>query len=192
MNYASLLFPPALHLLAGLLVTCTSLAEEAKTSFANGVKVEVAISRPSKTAGGDFDDKTQIIKSRIKMMNTTNDQDYTEYKAVYIVIGESAINRKIIKVLLREEFPISITARNFFERETENVETMYDTSNAKFGHKYDGWIIQITDPKGEIVYTKSTSSALEKMPKEIQEMKANFCYDKKLKQASEPSLILNR
>ena len=96
---------PALirHALTGLAFACavtsTALAEEAKIPFAKGVKPEVQIARPSRVKGGDFDDKTVVVTPKIKLTNTTTQQAYMGYKAVYYLIFESAAQRGIYKVV---------------------------------------------------------------------------------------------
>jgi hypothetical protein len=164
-------------------------AEDAKVPFMRGVKVEVMVGRPTKTKGGDFDDKTQTLKPRVKLTNTTPTQPYADYKAVYLLLGQSLVDTKVSKVLLRHEFPVSIPVRQALDEVISEVTTMYDVDHAKFGFKYDGWVLQISDPKGEVVLTKSTSPSMEKMPKEVATMKADQCYNKKLQPVSEPRLL---
>lgn len=159
----------------------------AKPSFANEVKIEVAIGRPSKIKGGDFDDKTQVMQPRIKLTNTSLNQAYEGYKASFMLLGESTIDTKIIQVMQREEFPVSLAARLFLDKELPETVTQYDTTGVKFGYKYEGWIMQVTGPGGEIVYTKSTAPSLEKMPEQVQQLKAGTTYDRKLKVVPEPS-----
>lgn len=159
-----------------------------KLSFANEVKVDVAIGRPSKIKGGDFDDKMQVIEPRVKMTNTSLKQAYEGYKAAFLLIGESAVDIKVIQVLQREEFPLSIPARLFVENKLPSVTTQYDTTGAKFGFKYEGWVVQVTGPNGEVVYTKSTFPSIEKLPEQVQQLKAGMCYDRKLKVVPEPEL----
>ncbi|MDZ4403775.1 protein kinase [Prosthecobacter sp.] len=177
---APLALPPA--------ATVPVSASATKVPFANGVKIEVAIGRPSKIKGGDFDDKMQVMEPKIKLTNTSTTQSYDGFKATFLLIGESAVDIKVMKVLQREEFPVSIPIRQFIENKPPSVTTQYDTTGAKFGFKYDGWVIQITDLNGQIVHTKSTSPTLEKMPEQVQGLKAEQCYDKKLKPVAEPEL----
>ena len=55
-----------------------------------------------------------------------------------------------------------------------------------FGFKYQGWVVQVTDPSGAIVLTKSTSSSFEKMGEKVKGMKDQECYDKKLTGVADP------
>ncbi len=164
----------------------------AKADFIREIKIDVAIGRPTKTKGGDFDDKMQMMAPKIKLTNTSLKQAYDGYKAAFLLIGESAVDSKIIKVMQRQEFPVSIPARLPLEKELPTVTTMYDTTGARFGFRYEGWVVQITGPSGEIVHTKSTFPSMEKAPELISQLKEGECYDRKLKAAEDPSLIRRR
>ncbi|HEY1050332.1 MAG TPA: serine/threonine-protein kinase [Prosthecobacter sp.] len=154
--------------------------------FIREVKIEVTIGRPSKVKGGDFDDKTQVMEPSIKMTSSSIKQAYDGYKGAFFLIGESAVDGKVIKVMQRQDFPVSVAPRVPFEKEFPSVTTMYDTTGAKFGFKYEGWVVQITGPGGEIVHTKSTFPSMEKTPDLIAQMKEGICYDRKLKVTQDP------
>ncbi|MDB6003751.1 MAG: hypothetical protein JWR15_738 [Prosthecobacter sp.] len=157
-----------------------------RVPFASGVKVEVVIGRPSKTEGGDFDDQMQVINPRVKLTNTSNTQAYEGYSVSFILLGESTADLKVAKVLQRVDFPVSLPIAQMFENKLPSVTTRFDTTGAVFGFKYQGWVVQVTDPNGLIVLTKSTSSSFEKMAEKVKEMKDQECYDKKLTGVSNP------
>ena len=157
-----------------------------KVPFANGVKVEVAIGRPSKTEGGDFDDEMQVINPRVKLTNTSTAQAYEGYTVSFMLLGESTVDLKIAKVLQRVDFPLSLPVRQMYENKLPSVKTQFDTTGAVFGFKYQGWVVQVTDPEGKIVLTKSTSSSFEKLQEQVKQMKEKECYDKKLQPANDP------
>lgn len=165
------------------------LAQDIKTPFFRGAKAEVMISRPSKTKGGDYDDQFQVIQPRVKFTNLDNSQSYDGHKAIFMVIGESTVDRKIFKVLMRHDFDIILPAREIMEKATPDVTTKYDTTDAKFGYKYDGWILVVKDPKGQLVLVKSTSPSFEKMPTQLDALKAEMCYTRQLKPVEEPRLV---
>jgi hypothetical protein len=159
-----------------------------KAPFANNVKIEVLLGRPTKTEGGDFDDEMQVINPRLKVTNASTTQTYEGYVMNFILFGESTIDMKVIKVLQRASFPVSLAIRQTFENKLPSVTTQFDTTGAKFGFKYQGWVVQVTSPSGEIVLTKSTSPSFEKLPELVKQMKEKLCYDKKLKGVPEPEL----
>ncbi len=157
-----------------------------KVLFANGVKIEVIIGRPAKTEGGDLDDEMQVINPRVKLTNTSTTQAYDGFTVSFILLGESTVNMKVAKVLQRVDFPVSLPIRQMYENKLPSVTTQFDTTGGVFGFKYQGWVVQVTDPNGVIVLTKSTSSAFEKLAEKVKLMKADECYDKKLTSVSDP------
>ena len=167
-------------------VTAATAPSAPKTEFSRGVRTDVSISRPSKAAV--YDDVTQVITPKFKLTNTTSDT-YSGYKAVFFLIGESAAQRGIYKVLARHEFDITLPPKETLESEGQTYVTKYDSNasnGATFGYKYDGWVIQIIAPSNGIEWTKSTSPSLEKMAESIQSLKVDQCYDRKWKLVSNP------
>ena len=167
-------------------VTTTTASAAPKMAFSRGVRTDVSISRPSKAAV--YDDVTQVITPKFKLTNTTSDT-YTGYKAVFFLIGESAAQRGIYKVLARHEFEIALPPKETLESEGETYVTKYDSNasnGATFGYKYDGWVIQIIAPSNAVEWTKSTSQTLEKMAESIQALKVDQCYDRKWKPVTNP------
>lgn len=157
-----------------------------KIPFANSVKIEVAIGRPSKTEGGDFDDEMQVMNPRVKLTNTSTTQNYDGYTVSFMLLGESTVDMKVAKVLQRVDFPVSLPIRQMYENKLPSVTTQYDTTGAVFGFKYQGWVVQVTDASGAIVLTKSTSASFEKLAEKVKLMKEKECYDKKLTSVSDP------
>jgi len=162
-------------------VTTQTAASAPKIDFSKGVRADVTISRPSKTA--QYDDTTQVITPKIKLTNTAA-QAYDGYKAIFLIVGESAAQRGIYKVLLRHDFDIALSPRQVLESEGKTVMTEFDSNASNgvtFGYKYDGWVLLVTDPMNVVVFTKSTSPTLEKMAESIPSFKLNQTYDKRWK-----------
>lgn len=168
-----------------LAVSCH--AEEAKIPFAKGVKPEVQIARPSRVKGGDFDDKTQIVTPKIKLTNTTTQQAYMGYKATFWMFNEHTQERGTYQIALIHNFDITLPPLQMMESVGESLTQQYDDTGYKFGFKYDGWALQVTDAKGEIVLTKSTLPSLEKMAPTLKSaLKLNQCYNRQWKPCPEP------
>ncbi|MES2506233.1 MAG: hypothetical protein V4599_05990 [Verrucomicrobiota bacterium] len=171
-----------------LIATLEAAAQEVKTPFFRGVKTEIIIGKPSKTEGGDFDDQLQVLKPRVKFTNMDNLQNYAGHKASLIVIGESTVDRKVFKVLLRHDFGVELPLRQILDEKAPDVKTQYDTTGAKFGFKYDGWILVVKDAQGQLVLAKSSSPSLEKMPTQLDGLKQDGFYTRQLKAVENPGL----
>ncbi|MFN0079264.1 MAG: protein kinase domain-containing protein [Prosthecobacter sp.] len=166
--------------------TTPTAAAAPKIDFSRGVRADVTISRPSKST--QYDDMSQVITPKIKLTNT-GAQAYNGFKAAFVLIGESASQRGIYKVLLRHDFDVALAPKQVLESEGQTVVTQFDSNASNgvtFGYKYDGWVLQITDPTNVVVFTKSTSPTLEKMPEVIPSLKADQYYDKRWKPINNP------
>lgn len=178
-----------------VLLACTSIIsaaeaapQEVKTPFFRGVRVEVIIGKPSKTEGGDFDDQMQLLKPRVKFTNMDNVQNYEGHKASLLIVGESTVDRKVFKVLLRHDFKVELPLRQILDERAPEVKTAYDTTGAKFGFKYDGWILLVTDAQGQLVLAKSSIPSFEKMPTQLDGLKQDGFYTRQLKPVGNPEL----
>lgn len=165
-------------------------AAQSVTPFFRGVKLEVMIGRPSKIEGGDFDDKTQKLEPRVKLTNIDTRSAYENFKGALMLFGQSTVDPKVVKVLSRHEFNISLPIRKIHDEKAPEVSTRYDTTGAKFGFKYDGWILVVSDPSGKLAVVKSSSPSFEKMPTQIATLRQDACYTRQLKPVEEPRLKL--
>lgn len=173
-----------------LLIGGVASAQFVDIPFFRAVKTEVMISRPAETKGGDYDDQMQMIRPRIKFTNTDNKQNYERHQASFMIVGESTVDRKVFKVLQRHDFVVTLPARQIVEEQAPDVTTRYDTTDAKFGYKYDGWILVVKDSLGQLALAKSSIPTLEKMPTQLGSLKQDGCYDKQLKPVEEPRLTV--
>jgi hypothetical protein len=177
--------PLAITLLMAAVIACGSLgfAQQAApaTPFDKGVKINVVASKPARIKGGDWDDKKQKIVLSLKFTNTDIKQSYEGYTAIISVLGQSALDSKVKKVLLQEQVKLSLAPRKTQEHVCQEVITRFDKTEEKFGYFYDGWIIVVKDAAGKIVQVKSTAAALEKLTELAAKIKERGCYNNKLK-----------
>ena len=59
-------------------------------------------------------------------------------------------------LLLKENFTFSLPARGTHEFSTEEAVTRYDTTGARFGAKYEGWVLVVRDKSDKIIMTKAS------------------------------------
>jgi hypothetical protein len=154
--------------------------------FERGVRIEVVAAKPAKIKGGDYDDKVQSIELRLKFTNQDTRQSYDGYSATVSVIGQSARERDVRKVLLQEKIDLPLTPRKVAEHTCKTVTTRFDKTDAVFGFWYDGWVIVVKDKSGKIVQVKSTAPTLEKLPEKVDKLAQETCFDKKLEAVTEP------
>lgn len=183
--------PLSITLLMAAVIACGSLgsAQQAApaTPFDKGVKINVVASKPARIKGGDWDDKMQKIVLSLKFNNTDLKQTYEGYTATISVLGQSANDSKVKKVLLQEQATLSLAPRKTQDHVCEEVTTRFDKTESKFGYFYDGWIIVVKDAAGKIVQVKSTSAPMEKLTELAAKIQVRGCYNNKLKPVADPN-----
>ncbi len=135
--------------------------------FERNVEADVIRAKRTRTEGGDFDDKLERISMRVKLTNSDVDNAYKDYKGRILVFSESQRSRGIFKVVIKQEFPISVEPRSEFEFQTKEIVEGWDNTNAVWGYRYRGWVLDIRSPEGETVLVKSSSPRYEKALAEV-------------------------
>jgi hypothetical protein len=128
--------------------------------LASKVVVEVVRNRRSRVQGGDFDDKTEKVEMKVKLSNPDLYISADKWKGEIQVFAESILDRSVVKLIITQQFDISIPARGNHEFITDEAATMYDTTGARFGFKYDGWVLKVKDSGGKVLITKTSSPSL--------------------------------
>ena len=134
-------------------------------------------SRSLRIKGGDWDDKTEKIQFDLSIRNNSMSKPTGELSAVFFVIGEDAGERNKFKLLQKEEINFSLEARGEHEATTEEITLKWDNTDAIFGEKYRGWVLQVRDDAGEIVSEAASSSFL-RSTAYLSEMSAGDYLDK--------------
>jgi hypothetical protein len=115
-------------------------------------------SRSVRIKGGDWDDKTEKIQFDLSIRNNSMSKPTGELNATFFVVGEDAGERNKFKLLQKEDISFSLEARGTHEATTEELKLKWDNTDAIFGEKYRGWVLQVRDDTGEIVSEASSSS----------------------------------
>jgi hypothetical protein len=157
---------------------------EPRTANANPVKiaerliVDVTRMKRSRTEGGDFDDKRDRIEMKVKISNSDNKLSADKLKGEIYIFGESILDRTAVKLLGAQQFEFSLPPRGTHELVTEEVETMYDTTGARFGHKYEGWVLKVQDSAGQLILAKGSSPTLLKGIEKAPSLTKDKSYDR--------------
>lgn len=176
----------SLRVLLSLVIISGSSVWGQATPFGESVQTSVVVSKPSKIKGGDWDDKMQKIVLTVKFANEDLRQSYEGYKATISLMGESALDSKVKKVLLQESVPVSLESGKTQEHVCGELTTRYDKTDAKFGFSYDCWIIVVKDKEGKIVQMKSSSMSLEKYTEPAAKLELGKTYSPKLQPVLSP------
>lgn len=159
--------------------------------FERNVKVNVIRAKNTRVEGGDFDDKKERISMRIQLKNRDLNNAYTGYSGKILVFSRSQKNNDIYKVVLLEEFPISVEPRSEIEIETKEVVEGWDDTGAIWGYRYRGWVLKISGPDGETVAVKSSSPRFEGILDHEGKVHEGTHVDKDMRVVKEEDVFIN-
>jgi hypothetical protein len=119
--------------------------------------VEAIRAKQTRIAGGDYDDKNERITFNVKLTNPDIKIPLNDLKAEFYVFAQEIVDRRVFRLLGKDESPFSLPPRGTHTFTTAEVVTMYDTTDARFGYRYSGWALVIRDSAGKIVFKKATT-----------------------------------
>lgn len=140
--------------------------------------VEMVRLKKSRIEGGDYDDKIDYITLKVKIQNPDPLLPAENMRATVYIFADSILQRGARMLLGRSSFDCNLAPRANQEFTTNEFDCAYDTTNARFGYKYDGWILELKNTSGKSVYTKTSSPSLEKAIPKLDSLKDKRVYDK--------------
>lgn len=142
------------------------------------VTLECFRQKRSRVEGGDWDDRMERIELKVRLTNTDPRKNATKLKGEIYIFAQSIVDRSAMKLLALEGFEIQLPPRATHELITKEVTTQYDTTDARFGFKYDAWFIRVRDSSGKEVLVKSNSPTMVKNAAKIANLQAGRSYDR--------------
>jgi hypothetical protein len=140
---------------------------------AERIMLEVVRKKLTRIEGGDWDDKKDRISLRVKFSNSDSKLSFDGYKAEIYTFGQSILDPRMTKLLGKQTFTFSLPPFGKHEVSTDECVTAYDTTDARFGHQYQGWIVRIKDKAGNLVIEKATNSTLAKSAEKLTNLQVN-------------------
>ncbi|MEM0969299.1 MAG: hypothetical protein AAF191_03950 [Verrucomicrobiota bacterium] len=134
--------------------------------------------------GTDYDNRSQTLRPGVKVENRELEFHLKGAEGHVFLFGTDVINRRSVKVLSRQNFPIaSLAAGQELAWEGKPVKVQYDDNNAaRFGHAYSGYLAIITNKSGKILATAGTTSFIKKAEAAL-ELKSGAIADRDLRPA---------
>jgi hypothetical protein len=173
-------------LAVGLVVLTATQELRSQTStpslFEQRVTVQADRKRSLRTAGGDFDDKRDQITFNVKLTNNDGKQTFERCKAEFYVFGQSIVDRRAYKLFGVDHSEFSLAPRGAHEFTTVEVVSQYDTTGARFGARYDGWVIVVRNEKGEVIMKKGSTPTWLPVAEKLGTLRPGAFYDKTLKE----------
>ncbi|HEX8296114.1 MAG TPA: hypothetical protein VF593_07420 [Chthoniobacteraceae bacterium] len=180
-------FVPFALVFTWLLPMAGETSAQAPTAPASGVQfdqrvqVDVARSRTNRVGGGDFDDKTDRISFVVKLVNSDTKASFQGHKAEFYVWAQSIVNPKAFLLLTADQSAVSLLPRGTHEFTSKEGTTMYDTTGARFGAKYDGWVLVVRDSEGKVVLKKASQASWLPAADKLNTTKEKLYYNRELK-----------
>lgn len=151
------------------------------TLAAQKIGVEAIRAKQTRIAGGDFDDKHERITFNVRLTNPDPKIPLNDLKAEFYVFAQDIVDRKVFRLLGKDESPFSLPPRGMHTFATAEVSTMYDTTDARFGSRYDGWAIVIRDTAGKIIFKKATAPNWANGAEKLNQLTQGSAFDRDLK-----------
>lgn len=126
--------------------------------------IKVSIGKRREKQRGSSYMKSNLVSVSTKIKNTARDIDLPKCKFTIFLIGRNArryANKSMdwSKILSIQKFETSILASKEYSHEFVPIRTSYDSdkdSTNTGGWEFDGYLLIIQDPKGEILLAKSS------------------------------------
>lgn len=117
----------------------------------------------------NYDDKNDCVFFKVKLENNTAAQ-YEDLSASVYTLAESLLDRNKMKVIGNTTFSFSIPPRGRYEKITDKANSgSYDDeyNGSRYGFKYNGWLVRVTDKSGNVIFEKASTSIILKNSEEI-------------------------
>lgn len=116
--------------------------------------------RKAKFDGTDYDNVSEQFQMNIKIKNLDGTREVNHLTAHLFVYGKFCAERNAYQMLDRATSQFDLPRRGEHAFQGETVELQYDDNfSAKYGVKYDGYIVVVKDQEGKVVAGKATKPA---------------------------------
>jgi hypothetical protein len=150
------------------------------------IHVEIQRSSDRNIEGGDYDDKIDRITLRVNLTNTSPTVPTDKLSGKIYVFAESILSRGLHKLLAAESFDFSLAPREKHVFETQEAQSGFDTTGARWGYKYSGWILALYNGDGKLVLVKSTSPTWQKNADQLSGLAPQKVYNRDLQERPGP------
>ena len=148
------------------------------SDIAQELQVEVIRQKRSRVEGGDYDDKIDHIALKIRFANADPRHAIDHLRGEIYIFAQSILNRNTLKLAGTQQFDVNLPPRGNQDLTTDEVSTGYDTTGARWGFKYEGWLLILRDATGKNVLQKATIPSLLKNAEHMSSLAVDHEYDR--------------
>lgn len=147
------------------------------------LRVEVNSGKSDRSDRADcFDDRKGSFEFTLKIKNEELEFDLKGAKAYLTVIGEDAENKGRFGVMQKSSFEVSVTPGGTFEWRGDKVNYKYDDSPpAYWGVSYAGYVLQIKNAKGKVIFENAIPQVFEKKVDDVLKFNVSDAFDRDAK-----------
>lgn len=124
---------------------------------------------------GDIDDRIVKFEPEIVLESLDYKKTYSDVSGTLVVVGQGVINSKQYAILSKQKFDLSVKPRDRARWIGKAFECRYDPDYG--GFEYGGYLVVLRNRAGEIVMTKASKSAWEKLPQQVLKAKKMTGYN---------------
>lgn len=142
------------------------------------LKVKAIVQKPTSSSGSDYDNRFQIIKSRISISNESLG-DVSGLEGTIYIIGKSVSGSKDYRLFkIAKTSDISVEKGKKYTSDETSCKVEYDSNDdMKFGYKYEGYLLVLKDSSGVVIMKKGSSAKFEKAADNIVKLEENSIFD---------------
>lgn len=123
------------------------------------------------------DDKKDHFQFKVRLTNTDSARAASRLKGEIMIFADSLADRGATKLLAVHPLDCTLQPRGSHETTTADIVTDYN-AGARWGFKYDAWLVRLRDSAGNDALVKSSSPALTKNVSKLGKLEEGKCYDR--------------
>ena len=164
-------------------------AEQAKNLIPK-LDVDISSGKSNRLDTNDqFDDRKGSFQFSIKVTNDERNFDLEEAKGILAVIGENCEVRNNYSIMAKSNFPLAVKEGETIEWQGDKFSYRFDDSEpARWGHQYYGYVFQVTNASGKVIFTKTLPKKFEGEEEKILAFQKGTAFDNEMKNRGKASI----
>ncbi len=146
------------------------------------LKVEIYSGKSDRRDKNDsYDDRTGSFQFKVKITNEEIHYQLSDATAKLVVIGEDCDNSKVYGVMQTNSFKVSAEPGKTFEWQGKPFHFEYDDDPPTHGVKYYGYVLQLKNSSGKVIYENAIPKKFEDSINKILPLKYSAGFDKDIR-----------
>lgn len=167
-------------------------ANEAKNRIPD-LEVKINSGKSDRSDRNDsFDDRKGSFEFSVEILNEEQGFDLEDAVAELIVIGEDAADRRMFCIMQKNDFKISVLEGETFAWKGSPMHYSFDDSEpSRWGQQYHGFVFQIKNSSGKVIFTKTMPKKFEGSEDTILGFTEGIAFDSSLRSRGTARIYTN-